>query len=361
VLEFAGLGPAPFCAMLLADLGADVLCIDRPGAAYGASDVEARGRTRVQLDLKIPAQQAQALELISRADILLEGFRPGVMERLGLGPDTALMRNPRLIYGRMTGWGQTGPLAAKAGHDLNYLALTGALHAMGSSEKPAIPLNLVADFGGGALYLALGVLSALHHAKITGAGQVVDAAMTDGVISMMGMIYGDFAAGRWLDKRASNVIDGAAPFYNVYACKDGKWLSVAALEPQFYGNLLQVLATAGAISPADVQPLLAQQWQREGWPALQRLFSAAFVRRTRDEWCALFADCDACVAPVLSLAEAQQHPHNRERGSFVDVAGVTQPAPAPRLSRTAPVVRNPPHQPAIGMAEALHRWESGAR
>jgi crotonobetaine/carnitine-CoA ligase len=356
VLEFAGLGPAPFCAMLLADLGADVLCIDRPGTTYDASDVEARGRSRVQLDLKHPGQQAQALELISKADILLEGFRPGVMERLGLGPDTALSRNPKLVYGRMTGWGQTGPLAGKAGHDLNYLALTGALHAMGTREKPAVPLNLIADFGGGALYLGLGVLSALHHARATGTGQVVDAAMTDGVISMMGMIYGDFAAGRWLDERESNPIDGAAPFYNVYQCGDGKWLSVAALEPQFYRNLWQALADAGAVPAAQIERLLDQQWRRETWPELQRTFSTVFGSRTRDEWCAFLGNHDACVTPVLSLAEAQQHPHNLARQSFVELAGVVQPAPAPRLSITTGLAGNPPHARAIGIVDALRRW-----
>jgi crotonobetaine/carnitine-CoA ligase len=356
VLEFAGLGPAPFCAMLLSDLGADVLCIDRPGTTYDASDVEARGRSRVQLDLKDPGQQAQALELISKADILLEGFRPGVMERLALGPDIALARNPKLVYGRMTGWGQSGPLAGKAGHDLNYLALTGALHAMGTREKPAVPLNLIADFGGGALYLALGVLSALHHARATGTGQVVDAAMTDGVISMMGMIYGDFAAGRWLDERESNPIDGAAPFYNVYRCRDGKWLSVAALEPQFYRNLWQALADAGATPAVPIGQLLEQQWQRETWPALQRTFSTVFGSRSRDEWSALLADYDACMAPVLSLEEAQQHPHNLCRESFVVVDGIAQPAPAPRLSATAGAIRNPPTLQATGIEDALLRW-----
>jgi carnitine-CoA ligase len=356
VLEFAGLGPAPFCAMLLADLGADVLCIDRPGTTYDKSDVEARGRRRVQLDLKDPPQQAQALDLISKADILIEGFRPGVMERLGLGPDAVLARNPHLVYGRMTGWGQQGPMAAKAGHDLNYLALTGALHAMGTPERPAIPLNLIADFGGGALYLALGLLSALHHARATGTGQVVDAAMTDGVISMLGMIYGDFADGRWLDRRESNVIDGAAPFYNIYRCSDDGWLSVAAIEPQFYRNLWQALADAGAIDPNEVARRLATQWKRETWPAIRQELGALFGTRPRNEWGSLFAGVDACVVPVLSLAEAQRHPHNAARASFVELAGVVQPAPAPRLSATPAVAQRPPHEPAISMTEALSRW-----
>jgi carnitine-CoA ligase len=356
VLEFAGLGPAPFCAMLLSDLGADVLCIDRPGITYDASDVEARGRTRVQLDLKNSAHAAQALELIAKADILIEGFRPGVMERLGLGPDIALARNPQLIYGRMTGWGQTGPLAAKAGHDLNYLAITGALHAIGTSDRPAIPLNLIADFGGGALYLALGVLSALHHAQATGTGQVVDAAMTDGVISMLGMIHGDLAAGRWVDERGRNAIDGGTPFYDVYQCQDGKWLSVAPLEARFYRNLWQVLADNGVVTPAQMSQQLAQQWQREAWPELRQIFTAIFGSRSRDAWCALFADHDVCVAPVLSLVEAQHYPHNKARKSFVEVAGIAQPAAAPRLGVTAGAVRNPPHAPAVSIDDALRQW-----
>jgi len=356
VLEFAGLGPAPFCAMLLSDLGADVLCIDRPGTKYVASDVEARGRTRVQLDLKDPAPQAQALQLAGRAHLLIEGFRPGVMERLGLGPEVVLKRNPQLVYGRMTGWGQSGPLANKAGHDLVYLAITGALHAMGTRERPAVPLNLVGDFGGGALYLALGLLSALHHARATGIGQVVDAAMSDGVISMMGMIYGDFADGRWVDERESNPIDGGAPFYNVYRCRDGKWLAIAAIEPQFYRNLLQALAGDGIALPLTLPQMLAAQWQRSTWPEQQEAFAAIFAQRTRDQWCALFAADDACVAPVLSLAEAPGYPHNRERQSLVDLDGVVQPAPAPRLSVTAGSVHNPPQIAAIGIEAALRQW-----
>ncbi len=356
VLEFAGLGPAPFCAMLLSDLGADVLCIDRPGAKYVASDVEARGRTRVQLDLKDPAQQAQALLLAERAHLLIEGFRPGVMERLGLGPDVVLRRNPRLVYGRMTGWGQSGPLAGKAGHDLIYLALTGALHAMGTKEKPAIPLNLIGDFGGGALYLALGMMAALHHARTTGKGQVVDAAMSDGVISLMGMIYGDFADGRWIDERQSNTIDGAAPFYNVYRCRDGKWLAIAAIEPQFYRNLLQALDAGGVALPLPLPQMLAAQWQRSTWPEQQAAMAVIFAKRTRDDWCELFAAQDACVAPVLSLAEAPQHPHNQARQSFVELEGITQPAPAPKLSVTAGAVRNPPQLAAIDIQAALRKW-----
>jgi alpha-methylacyl-CoA racemase len=326
ILEFAGLGPAPFCCMLLSDMGAEVVRIDRPGTHYTPADVEARGRSSIQLDLKSDEGRDQALQLLTHADILIEGFRPGVMERLGLGPDIALERNPKLVYGRMTGWGQHGPLAHKAGHDLNYLALTGALHAMGSKDKPAIPLNLIADFGGGALYLAMGVLAALRHAEHSGQGQVVDCAMTDGVISMLGMIYGDFADGRWVDERESNVIDGAAPFYNVYQCADGKWLSVAAIEPQFWAELVHVMEL--------YDPLFKEQWNRELWPEQKAALEQKFNDKTREEWCALFAPHDACVTPVLSLSEAQKHPHNRERNNFLLQQGIVQPAPAPRFSVT---------------------------
>ncbi len=324
VLEFAGLGPVPFCGMLLSDMGADVVCIDRPGTVYAPADVEARGRTRVQLDLKSQAGKISALQLLQQADILLEGFRPGVMERLGLGPKLALELNPRLVYGRMTGWGQSGTLAHKAGHDLNYLAITGALHALGTRDKPAVPLNLIADFGGGALYLAMGVLAALRSAEHSGKGTVVDAAMTDGVISLMAMIYGDFADKRWLDARESNVIDGGSPFYNVYQCRDGKWLSVAAIEPQFFAVLVKVTGLADS--------WLAQQWNRPEWSSLQQQLATLFTTRTRDEWCALFTDHDACIAPVLSLTEAREHPHNLARAAFIERDGILQPAPAPRFS-----------------------------
>ena len=324
VLEFAGLGPAPFCCMLLSDMGAEVLRIDRPGTTYIAADVEARGRTSVQLDLKSADGKQQALALMEQTDILIEGFRPGVMERLGLGPDVAQQKNPRLVYGRMTGWGQSGPLSHKAGHDLNYLAITGALHALGTKDKPAVPLNLIADFGGGALYLAMGVLAALHQARQTGQGQVVDAAMTDGVISMMGMIYGDFADGRWIDARESNVIDGAAPFYNVYRCADDKWLSLAAIEPQFYSRFLDVAGLNDA--------MFKNQWNKALWPEQKQGLEEFFSTRSRDAWCVLFADHDICVAPVLSLAEAQQHPHNRARNAFTLQDGILQPATAPHFA-----------------------------
>lgn len=331
VLEFAGLGPAPFCGMLLADMGADVVRIDKKdGADYNPEDVEARGRESIVLDLKAQADKDTALALAAKADILIEGYRPGVMERLGLGPDELLARNPALVYGRITGWGQQGPMAHQAGHDLNYLALTGALHAIGPAEKPAIPLNLVADFGGGAMYLLAGVLAALHHARSSGKGQVVDAAMTDGVISLMNMIYGDFNAGTWFDERESNVIDGAAPFYNVYQCADDKWLCVAAIETPFYQAFIRVLEEAGALPAQD----FADQWQRRHWPQRCQALEQLFRQKTRDEWITVFEGYDACVTPVLNLAEAQAHPHNQARNSFQVIDGIRQAGAVPHLNRT---------------------------
>ncbi|MEY3660644.1 MAG: hypothetical protein RLZZ169_1470 [Pseudomonadota bacterium] len=356
VLEFAGLGPAPHCAMLLSDLGADVLCIERHGRTRGRHDVEARGRAWLQLDLKRAEGRAAALALLERADILLEGFRPGVMERLGLGPAPALQHNPRLVYGRMTGWGQTGPLAQKAGHDLNYLALTGALHAIGPAEKPAIPLNLIADMGGGALYLALGVLAALRHVQHGGGGQVVDAAMTDGVLSLMTMLWGDLADGRWHDRRASNIIDGGVPYYDVYRCADGRWLSVAALEPAFYAALWQVLGGELQWDAETIARQCAQQQDPATWPALRATFTALFARHPRDVWEARFAAVDAAVAPVLTLQEARQHPHNVARTSFVEHGGVLQPAVAPRLSLTPGGLHAPANQPPLSAEQALQRW-----
>jgi alpha-methylacyl-CoA racemase len=346
VLEFAGLGPAPFCCMLLSDLGADVVRIDKPGTTYGPADVEARGRSALQLDLKSDAGKQQALQLVAHADILIEGFRPGVMERLGLGPDVALAANPRLVYGRMTGWGQSGPLAHKAGHDLNYLALSGALHALGPKQKPAVPLNLIADFGGGALYLAMGVLAALQHAQKSGAGQVVDCAMTEGVISMLGMIYGDFAEARWNDARESNVIDGAAPFYNVYQCSDDQWLAVACIEPAFYRAFLEATGIR--------DELFQQQWNRTLWPVQKQLLENLFRTRSRDAWLAVFDAFDACVTPVLSLAEAQQHPHNLARGAFVNRSEIRQPATAPRFSATPGMIQ--PDSQVTDLSRLLARW-----
>jgi alpha-methylacyl-CoA racemase len=347
VLEFAGIGPVPFCGMLLSDLGADVLRVDRPGAQYDRYMVETRGRRSIVLDLKQPAGRETALRLMDKADALLEGFRPGVMERLGLGPDVALARNARLVYGRMTGWGQDGPLAAEPGHDLDYIALSGALHAIGTREQPVPPVNLVGDFGGGALYLVMGVLAALHHARAQGAGQVVDCAMSEGAASLMAMMYGQLARGSWRDERAANLIDGGAHFYNVYRCADGKWLAVAAIEPRFYRVLLDRCGLPAA-EFASQSP--------EHWPALRGRLAAVFATRTRDDWCALLEHSGACVAPVLAMREALLHPHNVARAAFAKVDGVAQPAPAPRFSRTPGAIAHGPVQAGDGGAEALAEW-----
>ncbi len=350
VLEFAGLGPAPFCAMLLCDMGAEVVRIDRPGAADGAADaVLLRGRRRVTLDLKAPADAAVALDLAERADLLIEGLRPGVMERLGLGPAEAHGRNRALVYGRMTGWGQTGPLAHRAGHDINYIALSGALHAVGAHERPAVPLNLVGDFGGGALYLAMGLLAALHHARRTGEGQVVDAAMTDGAASLMAMTYGLHAQGLWEDRRGANLLDGAAPFYDVYRCSDGGFIAVGAIEPQFYTALLRRLK----LDDADA---LARQFDRADWPGRKLQLAARFATLARDTWFGILNEVDACTAPVLSLAEAPLHPHNVARGTFVEVGGLVQPAPAPRFSATPSAVQGPPTSAGADTDAVLADW-----
>lgn len=363
VLEFAGMGPAPFCAMLLADLGAQVLRIDRKGGMdYDRFCVESRGRRSVALDLKCTQGRETAMRLIGRADVLLEGFRPGVMERLGLGPEPALAANPQLVYGRMTGWGQDGPLAQVAGHDINYIALSGALHAIGGAERPAIPLNLVGDFGGGALYLAMGVLAALLHVRAGGEGQVVDCAMVDGSASLLGMIYGHLARARerppaedsavnhgtWLDRRASNVIDGGAHFYNTYACADGKHIAIASIEPAFYAQLLDLVGLN--------EPDFRAQMDRCAWPGLQARLAGLFRQRSREQWCALLEGTDVCFAPVLSLEEAPLHPHNRARGTFVERDGFLQPAPAPRFSRTPGAIQGPPPASGEHNREGLGDW-----
>ena len=349
VLEFAGIGPAPFCGMLFCDLGADVLRIDRKGGReYDRYAVETRGRRSVTLDLKTAADVETALALSEKADVLIEGFRPGVMERLGLGPQVVLSRNPKLVFGRMTGWGQTGPYARAAGHDINYVALSGALHALGSKEKPTVPLNLIGDFGGGALYLAFGILAAVRHAQRTGEGQVVDCSMTEGAISMMGMLYGEHAAGRWLDQRESNIIDGGAHFYNTYQCADEKWIAIASIEAPFYRMLLE---KAGIDAPE-----FADQMDTAQWPALKEKLRALFRTRTRDEWCQLMESTDVCFAPVLSLTEAPHHPHNVARGAFVEVDGVVQPAPMPRFSRTPGAVQSGPVRAGAHNDSALAQW-----
>jgi alpha-methylacyl-CoA racemase len=339
IVEFAGIGPGPFCGMLLADMGADVVRIDRKGAPGGEpTDVTRRGRRSVALDLKDPASIAICLELIARSEALIEGFRPGVMERLGLGPDAALERNPALVYGRMTGWGQQGPLALAAGHDINYIAISGALHAVGTTEKPIPPLNLVGDFGGGSLYLAMGLLAGILSARATGRGQVVDAAVCDGAASLMAMFYGFHKSGYWKDERAANLIDGGAFFYDTYRCSDGQWIAIGPLEPQFYAILLD---KAGIDDPA-----LRAERSRDGWSDLHPNMAAIFATAPRDIWCERLEGTDACFAPVLSLAEAPSYKHNAERDAFVEIAGVVQPAPAPRFTATPGAIQGPP--PAIG-------------
>lgn len=349
VVEFAGIGPGPFCGMLLSDLGADVVRIDRKGGRGGApSDVTARGRRSVALDLKSPAAIEACLKLMESADAVFEGFRPGVMERLGLGPDVALKRNPKLVYGRMTGWGQTGPYASAAGHDMNYIAITGALHAIGTTDKPVPPLNLVGDFGGGALYLAFGLLAGVIQARETGKGQVIDCAMSDGAASLMAMFYGFKASGMWQGGRRNNMLDGGAHFYDTYQCSDGKWISLGSIEPQFYALLLEKTGID--------DPEFQRQMDRAAWSTLHDKLADVIARKTRDEWCEIMDATDVCFAPVLDLDEAPKHPHNAARKTFVEVAGVTQPAPAPRFSATPGAIQSPP--PAVGAhdREALADW-----
>lgn len=349
IIEFAGIGPGPFCGMLLSDLGADVVRIDRKGQGRGSpADVTARGRRSVGLDLKNPQAIETCLKLLESADAVFEGFRPGVMERLGLGPDVVLKRNPKLVYGRMTGWGQTGPYANAAGHDMNYIAITGALHAIGTKDKPIPPLNLVGDFGGGALYLAFGLMAGIISARETGKGQVIDAAMSDGAASLMAMFYGFKASGMWTHDRRANMLDGGAHFYDTYQCSDGKWVSIGSIEPQFYALLLE---KTGITDPA-----FAAQMNRGEWDGLRAKLAEVIAGKTQDEWTAIMGGTDVCFAPILDLDEAPRHPHNVARQTFVEVAGVTQPAPAPRFSATPGAIQGPP--PAIGAhdTEALTDW-----
>jgi len=347
IIEMAGLGPAPFCAMMLADMGAEVIRIDQkrkagaPASAFFSHpryDVLARGRRSLALDLKKPAGTRVALSLIAKADALLEGFRPGVMERLGLSPETCLQSNPKLVYGRMTGWGQHGPLAAAAGHDINYVALTGALSAIGRpGTPPAVPLNLVGDFGGGAMMMAFGLLCGILEAQRSGRGQVIDAAMTDGAALLAAAMYGFKADGQWSNERSSNMLDGGAPYYDTYTCADGKHIAIGAIEPQFYALLRERLGLN--------DPAFDHQNDRSRWPELKRRLAEVFATRTRDQWCELLEGSDACFAPVLDWDEAPRHPHNRERAVFTTVDGVLQPAPAPRFSRTPGTVKTPPVAP----------------
>lgn len=349
VMEFAGLGPAPFATMLLADMGADVLRIDRPGQGPHPRDVTWRGRRSLALDLKEPDAVATCLAAAEKADVLIEGFRPGVMEKLGLGPDAVCARNPRLIFARMTGWGQDGPLSRAAGHDINYIALTGALAAIGDpAGGPVPPLNLVGDFGGGALYLAFGITAALFERTKSGKGQVIDAAIVDGTASLMTFFQGIVAMGMTQMDRAGNLLGGQAPFYGCYACADGKYVSVGPLEPQFFARLVELLE----LDPA----LFERRFDPATWAQGRSVIAAAFARRTRDEWCALLEGSDACFAPVLELDEAPAHPHMRARGIYLEQDGVVQAAAAPRFSRTPGRVGAPLCAAGEGGAQLLAEW-----
>ncbi|MEZ0123457.1 MAG: CaiB/BaiF CoA transferase family protein [Candidatus Reddybacter sp.] len=356
VIELAGIGPAPMAAMMLSDMGAEVIRVDRLTASGLGIPMPkkfnflGRGRKSIALDLKNPDGIEALLELIDKADIVIEGFRPGVMERLGMGPDVCLERNPKLVFGRVTGWGQEGPLSKSAGHDLNYIALSGALHAIGRSndEPPTPPLNLVGDFGGGTMFIVVGILAALHEVKNSGKGQVVDAGMVDGALSLMTSIYGMNAGGNQSDERASNILDSGAHFYNTYETRDGKYVSIGSIETKFYAMLLDKLGLDPDSLPA--------QMERESWPAMKEKFKEIFLTKTRDEWCALMENTDICFAPVLSLAEAPDYAHNKERGSFVEVDGVMQPAPAPRFSATPSSIKSPTPDTGVHTDEVLADW-----
>ncbi len=354
VVEIASIGPGPMCAMLLSDLGATVLRVDR-ASAVGVEPAMApqfatlqRGRQSIAVDLKNPDGVETVLQLVDGADALIEGFRPGVTERLGIGPDDCFARNPKLVYGRMTGWGQEGPMAMAAAHDINYIALTGALHAIGTPETPVPPLNLAADFGGGGVYLAFGVVSAVVEAMKSGKGQVVDAAMVDGASSLMASCYGAYAAGSHLDERGVNRLDGGCHHYNVYETSDGKFISVGSNEPQFYALLIEALGL-------DLENL-PPQTDRNHWPEMKERVGAIFKTKTRAEWCERMEGSDICFAPVLSLAEAPEHPHMKARGTFVEIDGVVQPGPAPRFSRTPGAVQGPPAAAGQHTDEALSAW-----
>lgn len=356
IIEIAGIGPGPFCGMLLADMGADLVRIERPGGSGAGIDIPDkynvlnRGRPTITVDLKTAEGVALILKLCSKADALFEGFRPGVMEQLGLGPGDCMAVNPKLVYGRVTGWGQDGPLARTAGHDGNYASLAGAIGAIGDKDgPPAVPLNLVGDYGGGGAYLAIGILAALLEAARSGQGQVVDAAMIDGAASLMTVFYGLHAGGMWQDARGSNLLDGAAPFYRPYKTKDGGYVFVGAIEPQFFAVLLD---RAGV---TDIDPV--DQYQQAGWPQHVEILSTAFAKKSRDEWTDIFSGTDGCVAPVLSLSEAPGHPHNVARKMFVEMDGVVQPAPAPRFSRTESVVRSPGVTRIDDVESLLREWE----
>lgn len=356
VVEIAGIGPGPFGAMLLADLGADVICVERPPSARSPllgvdprPDPVQRGRRSVVLDLKAPGGVEAVLQLAASADAFIEGYRPGVAERLGVGPDACMARNPCLVYARVTGWGQTGPLSQAAGHDLNYIALTGMLHAIGPADRPPVaPLNLLGDYAGGGLMLAFGVLAGLLERQRSGRGQVIDAAMVDGAAILGTQIFGLLANGRYTERRESNAVDGGSHFSQTYETADGKYVCIASAEPQFYAELL----TRIGIDPRE----MADHFDPSGWPEAKRRFAQIFKSRTRDEWCELLEGTDVCFAPVLSMTEAPHHPHNVARRTFIEVGGIVQPAPAPRFSRTPPADPRPPTRAGEGADETLAAW-----
>ena len=350
IVEMVGVGPGPFCAMMLADMGAEVIRLDRLDRKGGASrtDILNRSRRSIALDLKSETGLSIVKRLVAQADGVIEGFRPGVMERLGLGPDVCLHLNPALVFGRITGWGQDGPLAHTAGHDINYIALSGALHAIGTTEAPVPPLNLIGDFGGGGMLLAVGMLAALFEARGSGKGQVVDAAMLDGATQLMAMIYGYHARGDWTERRGENLFDGGAHFYGVYACADGGFVGVGAIEPQFYARMLDLMgAEAGVFS---------DQWNRQEWPRFRQEMARVFRTRTRDEWAAIFDGTDACVTPVLNMGEVMTHPHARARDLLQTPDGIPMPAPAPRFSRTPSAINAPPALVGEHSVEILRDW-----
>ncbi|MFD7411826.1 CaiB/BaiF CoA transferase family protein [Kitasatospora purpeofusca] len=358
VVELAGIGPGPFAAMLLGDLGADVVRVDRPEPSplgiEPVYDLANRNKRSVVVDLKDPEGPGRVLDLVARADLLIEGYRPGVAERLGVGPDACLARNPALVYGRMTGWGQYGPLAARAGHDLGYTAVAGVLGLVAPTAAaadpdgpPAVPANLLGDYAGGSLYLVVGLLAALHHARATGAGQVVDAAVVDGAAHLTAVLQGLLAGGRWQDRRGVNLLDGGAPFYAVYPAADGGHLAVGALEPQFYAEFARLL---------ELGPDTPGQWDTDRWPELRVRIAARFATRTRAAWEAVFAGSDACVEPVLTMRQAHTNEHLASRGTYVEVDGITQPAPAPRFSATPGALRRPPARPGADTAEVARDW-----
>lgn len=351
IVEVSGLGPGPFCGMLLADLGADVVCVDREIAPRlePATDCTRRGKRSILLDLKTEAGKEIFLGLVEKADALFEGFRPGVMEKLGLGPDECMAHNPRLVYGRMTGWGQHGPLSKAAGHDINYISLSGALAAIGrKGEKPSVPLNLIGDYGGGSMFLALGMVSAMLEAQKSGLGQVIDSAMTDGSALLMSVYYSLQAQGQWQTERGSNLLDGGAHFYDVYETKDEKYLSIGPLEPQLYAVLLEKLG----VDETEFE----LQYDHQSWPGLSEKLTLLFKTRSRDEWCDLLEGTDACFAPVLDINEAVQHPHNQARKTHIKVDGMVQPAPAPRFSRTQSEVAFAPREPGSDFVAVMKDW-----